>query len=137
MKKIFTLLFAVALFATANAQNGNHDRDDWNNNRNGNDIARGDNRNGRDDHYNNGRYERERRMNREIARINNEYDFKMQRVRNSFFMGRFEKQRQLHFLQEQREREIRKVYYQYGYRGRNNDGRDWNDRDDRGRHDHD
>ena len=118
MKKIFTLLFAVALFATANAQKGNRDRDDWNNNRNGNDIARNDTR------YNNGRMERERRMNREIARINHEYDFKMQRVRNALFMGRYEKQRKLHFLQEQREREIRKVYA--AYRG--------NDRYDNRRH---
>lgn len=121
MKKIFTLLFAVAIFATANAQNGKrdrNDRDDWNNNRNGNDIARGDNRNDRDRHYNNGRFERERKMNREIARINNEYEYKMQRVRNSMFMNRFEKQRQLRHLQNMREREIRRVHSQYRNNGR-------------------
>lgn len=119
MKKIFTLIAAVVLFTAAQAQNG--DRDERNNNRNGNDIARNDNRYGRDDHYNNSRYERERRMNREIARINNEYDFKMQRVRNALFMGRFEKQRKLHWLQEQREREIRKVYASYRYTNRYDD----------------
>jgi hypothetical protein len=118
MKKIFTLLFAVALFVTANAQNGKRDRDDWNNNRNGNDIARGDNRYDRDHGYNNGRFERDRRMNREIARINSEYDFKMHRVRNAVFMNRFEKQRQLRQLQNMREREIRRVHLQFRNKGR-------------------
>ena len=118
MKKIFTLLFAVVILTSSNAQNGTRDRDDWNNNRSGNDIARGDNRYDREHHYNNSRFERERRMNREIARINSEYDFKMQRVRNALFMNRFEKQRQLRHLQNMREREIRKVHYQYRGKGR-------------------
>ena len=42
----------------------------------------------------------------EIARINREYDSKIDRVRNNFFMFRFEKQRQIHWLQEQRQQEI-------------------------------
>lgn len=137
MKKIFTLLFAVAVFVTANAQNGDNRRQgQWNNQQNDQWNNRNDNGYGRDDHYNNGRKGMERRRDMEIARINREYDFRMERVRNNFFMNRFEKRRQLRNLEEQRDREIRKVFYQYGNRGRN-DRRDWDDRDDRGRHDHD
>ncbi len=134
MKKIFTLLCAVALFAAANAQNGrgrNHQQgrwnkqqnDKWNNNRNNNDY-------GRDSRYNNGRHDMERRRDMEIARINRDYDFRMQRVRSNYFMNRYEKMRQLRYLQDLRGRDIRKLYGQYGNRSRNND------RDDRW-HDHD
>lgn len=135
MKKIFTLLVAVAVFAAVNAQNGdNRQQGQWNNNQQ-NDQWNNRNNNGygRDDHYNNGRKGMERRRDMEIARINRDYEFRIERVRNNFFMNRFEKRRQISYLQEMRDREIRKVYYQYSNRGRN-DRRDW---DDRGRHDHD
>ena len=149
MKKIFTLLVAVVIFTAANAQYGqgdnrqqgqwnNQQNDQWNNGNN-RDVARNDNGYGRDDRYNNGRFGMERRRDMEIARINRDYEFKMDRVRNSFFMGRFEKQRELRFLQEQREREIRRVYYQYGNNSRFDDRHDRDDHDDHGHrgHDHD
>lgn len=133
MKKIFTLLFAVAIFAAANAQNGDNRRQgQWNNQQNDQWNNRNDNGYGRDGRYNNGRNGMERRRDMEIARINRDYDFRMQRVRSNYFMNRYEKMRQLRNLQDMRDREVRKVYHQYGNNGRNNDRRDRNDR----RYDH-
>jgi hypothetical protein len=59
----------------------------------------------------------------EIAQINRDYDFKIQKVRNSFYIFRFEKERQIRSLQDQRQREIKMVYYKYSDR-----------RDDRNNH---
>jgi len=46
----------------------------------------------------------------QIARINQKYDFKIQRVRNDFFMRRFEKMRTIRSLEERRKQEIRMAY---------------------------
>lgn len=63
----------------------------------------------------------ERKMARQIAAINHEFDFKIQRVRNSFFMSRFEKQRQIRSLEQQRQFEIRMAYAKFRH---NKYGRD-------------
>ena len=63
----------------------------------------------------------ERRRDIEINRINREYDFRIQRVRNSFFLNRWEKQRQIRFLEDQRQHEIRFVYAKFKNKGRYND----------------
>jgi hypothetical protein len=49
----------------------------------------------------------------QIAQINREYDYKIQKVRSDFFMRRFEKQREIRFLEDKRSMEIRKVYMQF------------------------
>lgn len=68
----------------------------------------------------------------EIARINREYDYKIQAVRNNFFMWRYEKERQIRFLQEQRQWEIRKVYATFNdHRGRYNEYGDHDDHHNR------
>jgi len=136
MKKTFTFLFAIGLFTAAVAQTGNRDKnqnDQWNNNRNrvDNDVARNDNRYDKDDRYRNSRYEMERRRDLEIARINRDYNYQAQKVRNNFFMSRYEKERRLRLLDEKRDREIRKLYKQYGNNGRDND---WYDRNDNKHH---
>ena len=127
MKKIFTLLFAVAMFSLVQAQPGNRDyrqpdyrnypstdqRDynyDYDDEYNyDNDIAANrrsynNNRNGRSN------FALEREMKMQVARINRDYGYKMQQVRNSFSMGRNEKNRQLHYLEDQRQRQIRMLY---------------------------
>lgn len=144
MKKTFTLLFALGLFAAVQAQPGNNrqpdridipptdqrndktfdqrdydDVDNINHNRRDNDERYGKN----DDRYGNSRFANERRMKMQIAQINREFDYKTDRVRNSFYLSRWEKQRQLRFLEEQRQREIRKVYLRFKY------SRGYHDRD--------
>ncbi|MEQ1678908.1 MAG: hypothetical protein ABL876_19590, partial [Chitinophagaceae bacterium] len=47
-----------------------------------------------------------------------EYDYRIQKVRNSFFMSWFEKQRKIRFLQEQRQQEIRMVYAKFSDRNK-------------------
>jgi hypothetical protein len=127
MKKIFTLLFAVGMFTLAQAQPGSRDnrqtdqrnnqqtdQRDYNNGYgNEKDIAVNHNPYDKDDHYGNDRFSFERKRDMEIARINREYDYKIQKVRNNFFMWRYEKERQIRFLQEQRQREIRMVYVKF------------------------
>src|SRR5476651_1295339 len=106
MKKIFTLLFAVGMFTLAQAQPGSRDnRQTGQRDNSGYDnvavnnqpFDRGDNR------YDNDRFSFERKRDMEIARINRDYDYKIMRVRSNFFMGRFEKERQIRFLQDQRQ----------------------------------
>ena len=52
----------------------------------------------------------------EIAKINREYDKRIQKVKNSYFMSRWEKQRKIRFLQEQRQQEIKMVYAKFNKR---------------------
>ena len=151
MKKIFTLLFAVGMFTLAQAQPGSRDnrqtdrRDnqptdqrnqnyDQRNQNNGYDDNRGfvdfnfsfDN----DSRFGNSRFSNERKRDMQIARINREYDYRIQSVRNNFFMSRWEKQRQISFLQEQRQREIRMLYAKFSNRNRYDDRYGRNDRND-------
>ncbi len=146
MKKIFTLLFAVGIFAVAQAQPGTRDnrQNDQRNNQqtdqqdrtnsygNGNEI--GDNHNpyerdgdryGRnDDRYGKSSFSNERRMRMQISRINQEFDYKINRVRNSYFLNRWEKQRQIRFLEDQRQWEIRMVYAKFKNKNRHDDRND-------------
>jgi len=137
MKKIFTLLFTVGMFAVVQAQPGNRDnrqtdrrdlpptdqRNDKTFDQKDHDSWDNDHRYGKNDdrfdyndnHYGNSRFANERRMKMQIAQINREFDYKTDRVRNSFYLSRWEKQRQIRFLEEQRQREIRKVYLKFKY----------------------
>lgn len=116
MKKIFTLLFAAVIFTTVNAQNGS--RDNQNGYGKGSTVNNG--RYDRDDRDNNGKRYNERKRDMQIARINREFDYKTQKVRSSFFMNRFEKQREIRFLEDKRRMEIKRVYMQFN-RGRYDD----------------
>lgn len=134
MKKIFTLLFAVGMVAAAQAQPGNRDtrqadQRNWNNDDESfisiNVSFDNDNR------FGNGRYSNERKRNMEIAKINREYDRRIQKVKNSYFMSRFEKQRKINFLQQQRQQEIRMVYAKFNKRNQHDNRYDRNDRNNR------
>ncbi len=144
MKKIFTLLFAVGMFAVAQAQYGNRDNrqtdqrnnqqtDQWKNQQNdqkGFDKSYGNsNSYGNDGRYDSKSFSSGRDRDMQIARINQEYDFKIQKVMHSFFMGWYEKQRQIRFLQEQRQREISMLYDKKYDRSRRFDDHDSHSRD--------
>ena len=110
MKKIFTLVLAVAFVASANAQYGNDRQEDYGTKRN-KDVVFDDDRykndnNRYDDHHSNGKWE----MEREIAQINREYDQRIQSVKFNFFMNPFRKERMIYRLEDQRRDEIKMVY---------------------------
>ena len=129
MKKIFTLLFAATLFTAANAQNGNRDskQNDQRDNQSGygKPVATNNDRYDKDDRRDYGKFSMERKRDMQIAQINREYDYKIQKVKSSFFMNRFEKQREIRFLEDKRRMEIKKVYMQFN-RGRYDDRYDSN-----------
>src|SRR5258705_3045694 len=136
MKKIFTLLVAVGFITAINAQTGSRDRDNrytrdqqtdqrgYNNK----DVVINDGRYDNDDRFDNnfGSYDRNIRM--QIAQVNSKYDFKIQRVRNDYFMRRFEKMRVIHSLEAQRQQEIRMLYARNNKRGQHDRGYDSNHR---------
>jgi hypothetical protein len=135
MKKIFTLLVAVGMFTLAQAQPGSRDnrQTDQRNNQQTDqrdynkgygyekEITVNHNPYDKDDRYGNSGFGDERSMNMQIAQINRDFDYKIQRVRNSFFMNRWDKQRQIRFLEDQRQQEIRFVYMKFKNRNRYND----------------
>ena len=79
---------------------------------------------------NNDRFSMERKRDMMIARINQDYDYKIQNVKRNFFMSWFEKQRQIRFLENERQWEISQVYEKCNSYGYQNKGRD-HDRDNR------
>jgi hypothetical protein len=136
MKKIFTLLFAVGFLTAINAQSRSRDNRDnrdnqqssqWGNNRD-KDVVGNNNRYDNDDRYDNNFGSYDGNMKMQIAQINRKYDFKIQRVRNDFFMRRFEKMRMIRSLEEQRKQEIRMAYARSARWGQHNRGYDSNHR---------
>ena len=136
MKKIFTLLVAVGFLTAMNAQTGSRDRDNRdtrdrqtdqrvNNNK---DVVINDGRFDNDDRFDNnfGPYNGNIRM--QIAQVNRKYDFKIQRVKNDYFMRRFEKMRVIRSLEAQRQQEIRMLYARNNKRGQHDRGYDSNHR---------
>jgi len=136
MKKIFTLLVAVGFITAINAQSGSRDRDnrdtrdqqtDQRVNNNNRDVNVGDGRYDNDDRYNNtGSYNGNIRM--QIAQVNRKYDFKIQKVKNDYFMRRNEKMRVIRSLEAQRQQEIRMLYARSGKKGQHDRGYDSNHR---------
>jgi hypothetical protein len=55
----------------------------------------------------------ERKMRMRIAAINQEYDYKIQKVKRNFFLSWFEKQRLIRMLENQRKWEIKMVYEKF------------------------
>ena len=97
MKKIFTLLVAVCFITAINAQSGSRDRDnrdtrdqqtDQRVNNNNKDFDVNDGRYNNDDRFDNnfGSYNGNIKM--QIAQVNRKYDFKIQKVKNDYFMRR-------------------------------------------------
>jgi hypothetical protein len=88
----------------------------------------------RDDYSRNSRFSNERKRDMQIAQVNQYFDYKIQRVKRSFYMSWFEKQRLIRSLEQQRQWEIRKVYAKFSNRNRFDNRYDRNGGYDR--HDH-
>ena len=136
MKKIFTLLVAVGFLIAINAKIGSRDRDNRdtrdqqtgqrsNNNK---DVVINDGRYDNDDRFDNnfGSYNGNIRM--QIAQVNRKYDLKIQRVKNDYFMRRFEKMRVIRSLEAQRQQEIKMLYARNNKKGQHDRGYDANHR---------
>jgi hypothetical protein len=135
MKKIFTLLFAVGILtAAANAQTGSRDnrdkpqydqrttpqtgqRDNPQYDQRNDQNSQWDKSNG---YSNDSRYDKSnsygKSIEMQVAQINRKYDMQVQRVKNDFFMRRFEKTRVLRSLEAQRQQEIKMLYKRAGDR---------------------
>ena len=130
MKKIFTLLVAVGFITAINAQTGSRGRDNRDNQQNdqrGNskDVVVNNGRYDNDDRYNNiGSYNGNIKM--QIAQVNRKYDFKIQKVKNGYFMRRNEKMRVIRSLEAQRQQEIRMLYARNNKKGQHDRGYDSN-----------
>jgi hypothetical protein len=77
------------------------------------------------------RFSMERRLKMEIARINQDYDFKIEKVRCNIFLSWWDKQSQIRYLEQQRQWEISNAYARFSYRGRYDDRNSCHNRDDR------
>ena len=137
MKKIFTLLVAVGFITAINAQSGsrrgdNRDTRDQQTDQRGNtynkDVIVNDGRYDNDDRYDNnfGSYNGNIRM--QVAQVNRKYDFKIQRIKNDYFMRRYEKMRVVRSLEAQRQQEIAMLYARNNKKGQHDRGYDSNHR---------
>jgi len=115
MKKIFTIILAAAGTIGAASAQSKHDQ-----NVAYNDRARP--ASGYDDHGSygksktanyNDRYGSYNENQQQVERINREYDQKIAFVKNNRRLNRREKERQIGWLQEQRNEELRQVEYQW------------------------
>lgn len=139
MKKLFTLLFAVGFLTAINAQTGSRDNRDnrdyrnpqqngqWGND-NQNDVGTNNGRYDNNYHYDNNFDSYNGNIRMQIAQVNRKYDFKIDRVRNNYFMRRYEKMRMIRSLEEQRQQEIRMLYAISDRRGQHGRGYDPNHR---------
>ena len=118
MKKTSTLLAIMFLFAPAlfAQYNGNHQNDNEYDNNNPCDftINNTERRNGYNDRGGRNYYERKREI--QVAQINRNYNYRIQDVRNNFFMSHYKKQRIIEALQYQRDEEIRSILKKYSHR---------------------
>ena len=119
MKKIFTFLFAIAMFTTVFAQYGQRDRRDQKKYDNQKDVVLHDGGYKKENDHNrhNGRYyftPRERDML--IGQINREYDHRINAVRRQFFMSRHQKMQQVRILENKRDYEIQGVFNKFNDR---------------------
>ena len=122
MKKLFTLLAATFCATAIFAQYDNHSYDQ----RRDEVYHSQDMRNGRDfnDNYGNYNGRNERKIHRQVERINREFDIKIARVRSNWTINPFEKNRIIMNIEQQRRQEIRMVYARFGGRDRDFDRRD-------------
>ena len=122
MKKLFTLLAATFCATAIFAQYDNHSYDQ----RRDQVYQSQDFRNGRDfnDNYGNYNGRNERKIHRQVERINREFDVKIARVRSNWTINPFEKNRIIMNIEQQRRQEIRMVYARFGGRDRDFDRTD-------------
>lgn len=113
MKKIFTLLFATAILGTAFAQYGQKDQRDKDYINDGF-VSAGSQGYGKHDRdYRGGYLFTPRERDFQIAQINREYDYRIQSVKNKYFMSWFQKKRLVNILEAQRDNEIHAVLHKF------------------------
>ncbi|MEI7963785.1 MAG: hypothetical protein WCH29_01375 [Chitinophagaceae bacterium] len=131
MKKMTTLLLSIALVSSAFAQYGSRDQQDNGNRNNGNYG------NNRDIQVNDDRFQKDRDAYRyhdrdnfsrrdldiQIAQINREYDYRIQSIKNKYFMNRFRKEQMIYVLEDQRRDDIKRLWMKFNYRGYRGDDR--------------
>lgn len=133
MKKTLTFLFALTVAGSSFAQYRQGDRDysrdeAYNNSTSRNDNNRWDNDNNweRDNKFNR-RYEESfsfsiRQRDEQIARINREYSYKINAVKDSRYLRNREKRNRIDELERERDQQIRIVYARFNnYRNKYND----------------
>jgi len=107
MKKIFTLLFSVGAFATSFAQTGHRDNSNRNDQyvttKSNDDYKKFDNH--RDDIYSFSAKERDR----EIAKINNDFNFKMKSIKDNYRLKRSQQKMWIQKIQSEKAQQIRAV----------------------------
>jgi len=137
MKKIITLFFCTALFATSFAQSRSRDWDDNNTqNRNGNYQTDRD-RDGIPDRYdrNNTTYQSNgytvAQRDMQIQRVVREYDYKIQQVNYDRSMSRREKKNTIKVLESQKINEINRINAAYNNSVYNNNRKRNYDHDNR------
>ena len=123
MKKIFTLLFSVTIFASAFAQRDDRDRAMRNQQNNpyiqgypNNGVYNQRNDRDRDDRFNNERYNNNQgyaQRDAQIANINRQIDFQIQQIAYDRYMNRWEKRRAIQNLQAQKAQQIQACNSQY------------------------
>ena len=104
MKKIITLLFSLGVFVTSFAQynQGHNNRDDqyvYN----------------QRDHYGKGNYSSVKEKNFQLARINREYDYKIQAIKNNRYLNRREKKAAIKNAEKERKAQIKIVNERFKY----------------------
>jgi hypothetical protein len=118
MKKIFTLLFSVTIFATAFAQRDEREWSEHNQQSNNpyvknypnGEYNRGGNWDSRNNQYNN---QAIAQRDFQIAKINRDIDFRIQQVTYDRFMNRRQKRREIEYLESQRVQQIQSCHNQY------------------------
>ena len=134
MKKIITLLIAVAAFAGAEAQSNKTEEAKrvifgGGGNNNDRDIYEDRRVDSRDYPYGTSR-------EAEIDRINRDYDLKIQSIRNNPYLSSAEKERTIRQLNNERERRIRELSNSYEDRRNNDDnyGKNKKNKSNNGKH---
>jgi hypothetical protein len=106
MKKIITLLFSTAIFATSFAQSNHRQAD-----RNDNYVYN------QRDHFDNRNFSpRERQF--QIERINREFDFKIRAIQNNYTLRRHQKKVAIRNLEKERSIQIRMINANSHHRNR-------------------
>ena len=109
MKKIITLLFAVGAFATSFAQYNHHQNNDGNQyvNSSGNGNYNRDDKDWR--HFNRGNIYSSNSRDFQIAKINRDFDFRIQSILHDRYLRRREKKAAIRNAEKQRSAQIQMV----------------------------
>ena len=111
MKKIFTLLFSVGVFATSFAQTGHQNNDKRNDQhvtaKSNDEYKKFDNH--RDNIYNFSAKERDM----QIAKINNDFNFKIKSIKGNHHLKRSQKKMWIQKIQSEKDQQIQAVNAKY------------------------